>query len=275
MLQYHLDLVPRTHDPNDKGGRALGTLVHKLLEAYETTGDWKDLYNAIRYESADSALGPGLTDEEEKRFELAHAMLEGYVDWSETEGAIPGETTWATEYPVELYMGDFDGEKVWITGTIDRVLHNQALDEYIIDDYKTVQSVHRGEQFAMDEQLLAYALMFTEQTGFKVSTARHTMLRKVLRSSRSKPPYYGRADIYVSPSLLTSAHNNIEHLLRDMVRLMQDIDYEYGPYDQGTAAYPNITNDCSWDCDFLPVCQPLDEGGGQAAVELLYKPRPT
>jgi len=145
---------------------------------------------------------------------------------------------------------------VFITGKVDEVLVDERTGEHIVNDYKTVKDFRKDHEFWADDQLLTYALLLQRTEGLRPSVGRHTMLRKVGRSARAKPPFYDRADIYITPSMIDGHEQNIRATVADMVRVSQDLDRD----GYARSAYPNPTRDCGWDCDFVAPCALFDDG---------------
>ena len=263
-----LELAPMVDGPVSDSGRSLGTLVHAGVEAYRLGGNLAEVLAPVEAavaSAAEAALGPDIHPERLKMFEMARLMLEGYVEWQETDGARPAEETVLVEHQMSLDMGVIRGDRVFLTGKADEVLRNTVSGQIIVNDVKTVAQFDKDQQFWIDDQLLAYAYMLDKTEGLRPSVGRHTMLRKVGRSARAKPPFYDIADIYISPQMLDSVEHTLYAVLDDMVSVSQDL--EHDPFTH--TAYPNPTRDCSWDCDFLGVCSMFgDESPGAITVAL-------
>lgn len=262
-LLYHRELTLPPSPTPEKGQRQLGTLVHKCLENWNTGEDPYAPIAEFERDLAETAAVFGETDihpDHVKNLSLARLMVEGYIEWEETDGARPHEEVVAVEKQIELPLGRFGDHDVVLTGRIDRVLLDTFSGDHIVDDYKTVANFDKGQEFWIDDQLLTYAWMLRETDGLTVRTGRHTMLRKVGRSARAKPPFYAREDVYINDAMIEAAAAHTHDIVRDMVTALEN-----------ESLYPNPTRDCSWDCDALPVCSMFDDGSdAEAMIQQVY-----
>jgi len=56
---------------------------------------------------------------------------------------------------------------------------------------------------------------------------------------------------------------------RDIMRMERELD---AGADHMSVAYPHPMEDCSWSCDFFPVCPMFDDGSHvEAAIAALYE----
>lgn len=245
------------HAPKLK--RDAGTLVHRDLEAYyngETSAPGEYLRTAERVTSDN----PEYAADWVATYALAQIMLDGFGEWLEEEGHDVGEETWGTEVEVK-YRVDTEEGPCLLVCHIDRIVKDTLFDRIIIDDTKTVDTLEKGGQFAVEEQLLTYALVASGDPergglGLTVSECRHTMLRRVKRTARAKPPFYGRESIYPSTDQIHSTFLSTQAVLTEILQARQNL---AAGLPHQAVAYPNSHRDCSWDCDFLPICQAHDE----------------
>jgi hypothetical protein len=83
------------------------------------------------------------------------------------------------------------------------------------------------------------------------------MLRKVKRSARANPPFFKRAEVRFNEHQLTSAWYRVMAIINDIEAVTARLDAGESHY---TAAYPRPNGDCSWKCEFYPVCGLFDDG---------------
>lgn len=199
---------------------------------------------------------------------MASVMLEGYGEWLDEEGEDAGETTLSTELELEVPFGTWKGDEVVLQVHIDRVL-TDSFDRLIIEDTKTVDTLAKDSTFQIESQLLTYALAWnTLHPEQPVSECRHNMLRRVLRTARATPPFYGRVPMTPSATQLENHKVHLWSLLCDVVRSYQAL--EKGG-DHHAIAPPHPTKDCSWKCEFLPICGSYDDGSDVVGMrEALY-----
>lgn len=244
-----------------------GTLVHAALEHhYFTGGD-----PAAFLRGQDVPEGAYAADWA-KTYTLAIRMVEGYMDWLAETGADAGEHTVGCEIELEVPMGVIGGEDVSLVVHIDRLVYDSTWNEWIIDDTKTVASLEKGLEFDIDLQGLTYAYVVQRALGITVSKFRHTMLRRVLRTGTAKPPFYAREPMSINAHQFSSQERHLKGVLSDMISVYQRIDAD--PSAHHEACYPNPTNTCNWDCDFLAICGMHDDGSDiQGVRQALYVPR--
>lgn len=240
--------------------RDAGTLVHRDLEAYYN-GETQAPGEYLRSAPLITSDNPEYAAEWQATYALAQIMLDGFGEWLEEEGHDVGEETVGTEVEVKYRVETHEGP-VNLVCHIDRIVKDTLFDRYIIDDTKTVDTLEKGGQFAVEEQLLTYALVVSGSPergglGLPVSECRHTMLRRVKRTARAKPPFYGRESIYPSSEQIESIYASQREVLGEILRARRRLSEGEG---HAAVAYPNAGMDCSWICDFLPICCAHDDG---------------
>jgi len=254
-----------------KGARDLGTLVHYLAETYYNGGDWRETLRARH----DAVLAEGeWSGEWAEFFELANIMFEGYVDWLETTAADDGESIVMVEPQLETVVGDFHGDTVILTGKPDLVKYNDFTGQYILDDTKTVTRIDTVLVHA--PQLLTYAMILKLEHGIDISIGRTNQLRKVKRTARANPPFYGRPSMFIGVDRLRHHWSQVNGQLDEMVKLMQYFeergDSERTEYDR--LFYPSPAPMNCIGCDFAAVCQTMDDGDHNYVIRNHYRPKP-
>lgn len=268
--------MTKPHDPllPQSGKRDVGTIVDVAIRnLYHGDVPLLDTWETFHGEALNSpAVGPdGLSPEWQDVFDLTHRMLEGYQEWLEDTGEDAGERTVGTEIELEVPIGNFNGDDVFLTCHIDRVLID-AFGAWVIEDTKTVDTFAKDQTFAIDDQLLTYAWAWNRLGLPRVSRVRHNMLRKVKRTARAKPPFYKRTAVNLNDEQLDAHTLKLLGSLRDMVHVYQALD-EGTPHQM--VAYPRPSKDCSWWCDFESICVAHDDGTDVDALRNeLYVPYP-
>lgn len=263
VLGLRLPEFDGEYEPKIK--RDAGTLVHADLEQYyngetERPGAW--------LKTQDKPSG-NFASEWGKVYELAQIMLDGYAQWLSEEGFDQGERTHGTEVEVDVPMGTMLGDEVILRVHIDRIVEDLDFGGFIIEDTKTVDTIAKDNSFDLDWQLRTYALAARDVLGLNVIAARHNMLRRVKRTARATPPFYARTSVILSDTILAAHADALDGVLYSMVRTYQDLEGQTESINW--LAYPNPTKDCSWDCDFLPICAMHDDGSDLSGVrETLY-----
>ncbi len=260
---------PAPSDRPASGKRDVGTLVHAAIELYRNppegfTGKlvWRNAIDSARLALvADLGLMSvqQLSKEWQSDFDLAERMVEGYIEWLESEGSDAGEVTLGTEVEVTLPIGTIRGDEVFLVMHLDHVLRDQITGRIIVSDYKTVQSLDQAADILqIDTQGQLYCMGATYHYGEPVRNFRHDMLRKVKRTGTAKPPFYGRQNVAFNETQIDSSWKQLVATLDRMVEALQrlEADEEVHHY----AVVPTPHKDCTWDCDFLGICPMFDEG---------------
>ena len=249
VLNLTNEATPEQKFSRPPGTNATGTFTHTLLEAHYAGDDPSALLGALRDEirecSEDTVVDGWL-----ESLELANTMFTGYVDWCAETGNDQAEETVATELSLEWEI--MPG--VFVTGQVDRLVRDTQWDRLIVEDYKTVATLDKGPQFQVDTQLLTYVLL-ANKNGYPCSDARHTMLRRVKRSAKAKPPFYGRAEVTFNEDQIAAHERALQVTVGEMLAIRAVA--ESGNTD---VCYPNPTKDCSWKCPFLGICAAHDDG---------------
>lgn len=256
------------------GPAQLGTRVHSALEAYYGLEGQSGRQAAMK--SLDDQLhfeleaAPDQMDDILKEHELAAIMIEGYCNWLEETGAdmdlevIEAEQVLESESPV-------DG--VHLIGKQDLVVQKRSTGDRGFMDHKTVTSFGQMTgTLGLDEQARMYALMrqLLDPQGAPMRFQTWNMLKKVKQTSRAKPPFYERAEIYINDPELRSFWDRLYGEITDLVRVEEQL---AAGADHHVVAYPTPTRDCSWRCPFFDVCAMLDDENSDAEylLESMYE----
>jgi len=201
---------------------------------------------------------PPLTKQDDplwwESWRMASVMLDGYVDWLQDTGHEAGMATEQVEWKWEFPLPEA-GDGVSVYGQVDLLMRDSLRgDGLILDDVKSVADFSVCPT-PVDFQLRTYALAVRETMGETPVSIGHRRARRVLRTSKAKPPFYDRYPIPVNDQIL-DAHKG--HLATRVVDIIWAKQYATEP--EHEALYPNPTKDCSWDCDFKDICSMVDEG---------------
>lgn len=255
MNGYFLNLTKPEFSGEVKPSKAnVGTYVHADLESYYngTTDRPGDFHRSVPVPASEM-----FQKEWDNYHRLAQVMLDGYGEWLEEEGLDQGEETLFTEKEIDLPFGEMHGDRVFLQMHVDRIVRDTDFDRIIIEDTKTVDSLSKDSSFAIESQLLTYTLGVQDVLGLPVAECRHNMLRRVLRSARATPPFYGRESITPSATQLENHRIQLQGILSEIVLGYQAL--EAGGNHQAIAP-PHPTGTCSWKCQFLPICCAHDDG---------------
>jgi RecB family exonuclease len=268
-LRYYRELGLRPEDEDPTGVRNLGARIHAALQAlYERGADPIMAIDEIYASDIKALIDHGMEDKITKLQEeqdLAHAMLEGYLEWI-VEKAIDAEyKVVASEQAIEVESG-FLG--VQMRGVLDEQVERNSDGAILFRDFKTVGSfTEQRAILPMNPQMRFYHLLLQLHTAYlarttgeqmrRVDGAIYTMLRRVKRSNRAQPPFYDQVEVPSNPKIIETTwikvHGILERMIKTHDALDRGADHQY-------VAPPNVTRDCTWDCEFLSVCPMFDDG---------------
>lgn len=235
------------------GPREIGTVVDRALRHYYFSGTplldtWQRLYNEAP-RLPDGTLSKSWVDV----LDTSERMLEGYEEWLEEEGEDAGERTVGTEIELTVPLCP----EANLVVHIDHVLID-AFGELVLSDNKTVGTFEKGATFAIDDQLLTYVWAW-EQAGLPpIRRVRHNMLRRVKRTGNAKPPFFKRESFNVNDEQVAAQGRKIQGAVKDLLEVRAGLVLH--PEEHQALAYPRPSRDCSWICEFEPICVAHDDG---------------
>lgn len=257
-LTYHWQFQPDPAAVSPVSKAHLGERVHLALEAWYH----HDLHpgRVLRWQYAQlCAERPDYERELEKERDLAVLMVEGFLEWITTEGIDVEFDVMSVErvlsVPVETRAG-----LVIFRGKLDQVVRRVADNALLIRDWKTVDSLARANSVIRDQQMRFYALLLSllhRGSDQRVDGALYTMLRRVKRTIRSTPPYYGQVPISYNRHDLNSTYQRATEVAARILDTHAALDAGEPHH---IVTYPNPTDFCDWGCPFRTVCTLFDDG---------------
>lgn len=213
-FEYGLNLPKQDTDLQEQGRS-----VHRALAAYYADGvrEFDDI------------------EDEETR-----SMIEGYIDWAESEGVDANMHVLAVETPLQ---GEVHG--VPFRAVVDLILQDLETGAVYLLDHKTV-STFGAYPLHMDGQLLTYVWLARELGLGQAHYAGHNLLRRLKRRHTAKPPFYRRDVVSFSPTQLDRHATRLAALAE---RIQSD---DLHP--------PVVDQSCAWGCPYLAVCPMVDDG---------------
>lgn len=255
----------RLVDEPPTGPLPFGSRIHKALEAfYDGTVEtpvqaWQQLM-AHEYAVAE-ANGNPFIDGLDKESALGHRMLEGYVEWLETDGEDAYWETLSTERPLvdtlDLVI-EVDGVEVLVTilirGKLDRDMVRKSDGARYVGDFKTMANFGEPAMFGLQHspQPRIYLDLLEANDGEdNYAGIVYTLLRKVMRTPRATPPFYKRHVIEINKADRDAYRvrliGAVEQLAITRHRLDQGVDHR-------RAAHFNT----GWWCGTCPFKLPCD-----------------
>lgn len=267
-LTYYRELGLRRSKDKFVGPRNLGTKIHLALEGLYGPQAMNPITLIDELYTEDERIlheldRSGEVIDLKKEQDLAHAMLEGFLAWREEEAIDAGMELVAAESVIQVKSGT---EGVLLRGKLDQRWHRRIDGRRLFRDFKTVVEMKTPVMMLpLDEQMKFYHLLefleALEKTGsepqWRTDGGMYTMLRKVKRTMTAKPPFYGQAEVHHNMTELKSMWKRVHKILEEIVLTRQALssggDHQY-------ITPPRPSRDCTWKCDFLPVCPMMDDG---------------
>jgi hypothetical protein len=270
-LTYYLQLGLRPDLEDPSGVRNLGARIHAALQAYYERGaDPIAAIDEIYAEDVAVLIFKGREDQItslEEEQDLAHAMLEGYLQWIAEKAIDAGYVVIASEQIIEVPSG-FPG--VFLRGVVDQQRQNLADGSVEFVDFKTTGSFDQLRKILyIDEQMRHYHLILKihldqlARAGnaidgrWRLDGATYRMLRRVKRSARAEPPFYEELPVRHNSTIIkntwTAVHKVLSEIMQTRAALDAGQDHQYW-------VPKRVSRDCTWKCDFLDVCGMLDDG---------------
>lgn len=276
-LSYHRGLTQVERDFNRPTG--IGTRVHNALEAYydpERPGEIDPVEFVRQTVAADCEEHPVYVDDILAEGQLAEIMLEGYMQWLAETGVDSDLRVVEPESHVEVDLFTHtDGTKVTLLSKIDARVEEISTGHRWALEHKTVQDLSMPlPLLQLDTQLLTEHLvefLTLQRTGEEERRAQgvlYNMLRKVKRTARAKPPFYGREPVRHNVDEL---RHHWDHVVAVALEVLNARTALNAGENHHKVAYPSPTRDCSWKCPFFRVCSLADDGSDfEGALANLY-----
>lgn len=242
------------------GAASQGTLVHASLEGLYTTGDWEEpLTEALSHAQTIWAEQPERLEKYEKMVELAYIMVEGYIDWLAESGADQHFTLIDVERKVAVPLPGH--ENVGLMGKLDQLIHDDFFDQIAFLDFKSVGGLDDIPKKAeRDEQFLHYTtLLRLRDPETKPTAGVWRMLRKVKRTARATPPFYGEHRYHFNRHQLDSYYARMTVVINEILHAEQLLAASL-PSMHHILMYPTPDRDCDYFCEFKDICPMFDNG---------------
>lgn len=267
-LTYYRRLRLKRAHGEISGPRSLGSRVHAALEkAYTEDRNplmmLKEIYEEARGQFEAVDILPQQLSALDKEYDLAHAMVGGFVDWMEENGIDDGITVVGTEEVVQV-PSHIPG--VFWRGKMDQRIVRDADGARLFRDFKTVGDLTTPVKILQhDSQMKFYHLLeyldAMNKTGgepqWRTDGALYLMLRKVRRTGNSKPPYFGQLEVHHNIHEIRNHYKRAAKITEEIVELRHALDAG-GDFLYLCPERPN--RDWTWKNDFLPVMSLMCDG---------------
>lgn len=256
------------------GALAIGGRLHEALAAYYVPDGDRRLDPRQTLElllARDLAVASDLwlltadeRDKWQKEVDLQRIMLAGYMEWLEATGSdqdyeILGSETYV-EVPWAPNLGALWNLDLRLIGRLDVKLRNRWSGVLSFLDHKTTASINASlkDHYQMNPQMRMYRLILQLSTGEHIGAAIYSMLRKVKRSIKANPPFYGRIEIETNPSELKSFEQQLHGTVSDMLRTEDAMTLMPEKFHH-THVPPTTGTHCQR-CPFQRECNMFDDG---------------
>lgn len=245
------------------GTALLGTRLHLALEASEGHGvpalpalGW--IYDRAAEEH------PGEEAEVAKERDMAFAILEGFLEWSEEEGYNAGYEIVATEREesVDLPFLDWESGDFRLVAKLD-VLIRRAEDGAIrFRDYKSVGTLSKANGLLRDTQMRTYSMIQAllakaDPSAPRPDGGQYVMLLRSKRTARAKGPFYQVVEFDYNRNDLNATWMRVRSIASGIADARRRLNRGE---DHHVVAYPVPGEYCEWACPFNRVCHLADDG---------------
>ena len=261
-LSYYLGFLTDTINPNFW----LGTLIHQALSEWYLDRVqhpahyfWWLAEESITQERGFSISIDGSDFEMdyladlEKYQKMGVAMLEGYLEWAAEHHSDFDVLDSELSYFVDLVT--HHGRPFTFVGRFDMLTEDS--EGLRVQDFKTAKDFRAIQTVDQDPQFRRYPWMLTEahpEWADDVAGSQWIGLRKIIPSSRSKPPYFDTVPIDLTSAELAGAKREVVSEVTEMLVVEETLQAGTNTAD---VIYPSPTFDCSWKCQFFKngMCQ--------------------
>lgn len=256
------------------GALAIGGRIHEALAAYYVPDsqqrlDPREVLELLLARDLTAANGLWLLTADErktwqKEVDLQRIMLEGYVEWLEATGSDQDYEVIESERYVEAKWAPALGV-TWeldlrLIGRLDVLLRHRWTGRLMFLDHKTTASIDASlrDHLQMNPQMRMYWLILQLTSDMRLAGAIYSMLRKVKRTDRAKPPFYGRVDLEFNDHELRSFEQQLHGTVSDMLsteNMLKTLPEKY----HHTYVPPTTGSHCQR-CPFRRECVMFDDG---------------
>lgn len=273
MIRYYYAMVPA--EPAVTGNMQLGTRVHTALEALYGYDLDPLMVLAVIY-AAEIEQHPDHETELRKEWDLANAMVGGYMEWALSEGKDADYRVVATEQEIRVPLPQVDG--VDLRGQLDQIMMEISSGFLKFRDWKTADGFDMHSLVELNPQFRLYAVLMHLRAGTRPGEDPQgrqvpmggliTTLRRCKRTERSKPPYYQTDPLNYNPEQLDATLIGAQQTCREIMSARAALDWA-GPQDmatfnriqRGMLRPVPVTTDCKWRCEASRgLCVGMDDG---------------
>lgn len=244
---------------------SLGNRIHDALAAYydqSNSQDPVDFATGVMQKRLDEQ--PAMEDELLAEHKLVSLMLSGYLEWLEETGADANLRILGSERTVEIELVPGINLLSKLDAPVERVSDGArlALEHKTVGNLEQHMPLLKSDSQFLTEHLARF--LDAIRSGMSEEEAQQdchgvllNCLRKVQRTAKAKPPFYGRTDV---PHNIIELRNHWKHC----VGIGYDILAARARLDAGeshhTVCPPNASRESTWSNPFLKIYAMMDDG---------------
>jgi hypothetical protein len=234
---------------------SVGNHVHDGLQLYYEGKLEKPSALVAERAARDLEQYPEAAEQISKDAELATIMLDGYIEWVAGEGVDADLEFVAAEQTVEVPVGPYR-----LRGKIDARFRRKYDGALVQLEHKTVSSLADHPQWAQSNpQFLSYGMLalMTKPDGVRTEGVTVNMLRRVKRTPRAKPPFYGRFWVAHQEEELRSHYKHVIAVGRQIEHAREQLD---AGVEHHLVVPPNFNRNHGWSCPCAGLDSLPDDG---------------
>lgn len=241
---------------------SVGTLYHNALEGYY--GGRHDPMDYVRIKAiAMIEANPEAAEALAKDAELVGIMVQGYLEYLAETGLDADLEVLGAEQKISVQIND----GLVLLGKLDARAIRRSTGVRVFLEHKTVQnlvdlvkSAQTNPQF-LTYELLEYLDLIArgEDASERTDGLLLNMARKVKRTARAKPPFYGREEVRYNLNELRNHYRHVvsvaDTIIAARARLTAGEHFD-------SVCPPTNTRECFWKCNFSGLCMSgmMDDG---------------
>jgi hypothetical protein len=270
LIRYYYCMVPA--EPAVTGNMQLGTRVHTALEALYGYDLDPLVVLQVTY-GAEIEAHPEHEAELRKEWDLANAMVQGYMEWSVSEGKDADYRVTATEQEIRVPLPGVDG--VDLRGQLDQIMLEVSTGFLKFRDWKTADGFDMHHLLELNPQFRLYSVLMHLRGGTRPGTDPQvpmgglvTTLRRCKRTERAKPPFFQTDPVNYNPEQLDATLIGAQQTCREIMAARAALDWAgpqsmevFNRMQRGIARPVPVITDCKWRCELSRgLCVAMDDG---------------
>lgn len=261
-LRYYLQLQKK-RNPEDVSPARTGSLYARGVEEYYGGGSPEYAREVVRgladtnADQLDAVYKAEAAKKVRSNAELVDIMLAGFFDWLEETGVDANLEFIGAEEEISVEHPQIPG--VLLLGKLDQLARVRSSGEELIIDNKTVQTAADQELTApLNQQFQHYSMIrrLTDPMA-KFAGARVRWARRVKRTARAAPPFYGEIEVPLPRDLLLGYYEQATETIREIMEARLRLDRGEP---EVRVCGPNPSRDNCRGCALRPFCADMTSG---------------